>query len=254
MIKKMNILIVDDEINVLDGIRKLLKKENYSVTTVLSVREALIEMEWVHFDIILTDLMMPEINGLDFLYLIKNMKQLSLVIMLTGYASINSALQAAELGVFDYLSKPFTKEELIRVINRASAFLQNLEESPQKKELFEKQNHLFNEPGANCWYNHNDDGSIFIGIERHFLYSTGKIQTVYMPQKGDIVRQGAVFFQIFSSDLKAFALNSPFSGIISEVNELVIADPNKAFEDPYGSGWIVKLTPTEIENELKGKE
>ena len=251
MNKKMNILIVDDEINVLDGIRKLLKKENYSVTTCLSVKEALVEMEWVHFEIILTDLMMPDITGLDFLKIINKMKKLTLVIMLTGYASINSALQAAELGVFDYLSKPFTKEELIRVIKRASEFLDNLEESPLKREQFEKQNHLFNEPGANCWYIHNDDGTILIGIERHFLYATGKIQTVYIPQEGDIVRQGAVFFQIFSSDLKAFALNSPFSGIISEVNELVIADPNKAFEDPYGSGWIVKLIPTEIENEVK---
>ena len=251
MNKKMNILIVDDEINVLEGIKKLLKKENYSVTTTLSVKEALVEMEWVHFDIILTDLMMPDINGLEFLKIIKSIKKLSLVIMLTGYASINSALQAAEMGVFDYLSKPFTKEELLRVINRASDFLLNLEESPLKKEQFEKQNHLFNEPGANCWYNNNNDGTILIGIERHFLYSTGKIQTVYMPQKGDIVRQGAVFFQIFSSDLKAFALNSPFSGVISDVNDLVITDPNKAFEDPYGSGWIVKLTPTEIENEGK---
>jgi len=63
--------------------------------------------------------------------------------------------------------------------------------------------------------------------------------------------QGSVFLQIFSSDLTSHPIVSPLSGTVVEVNAAALEDPNKTLEDPYGTGWLVRLTPTRLDEEMQ---
>ncbi|MEJ5286484.1 MAG: Glycine cleavage system H protein [Candidatus Kapaibacterium sp.] len=249
---KIKILVIDDEQIVLDSIKRLLKKdENYIIETALSAMEGLAKVDEFKPNVILTDLMMPEIDGLELLKKVKEKDEKIFVIMITGYATINTALQAMQLGAFDYIAKPFTREELRRVIERAASLVEVQKTSQIKSPL---QNEIIGNIqgiGQYSWLMMNDEGLVVLGVERAFLYSVGKIQTVYLPSAGDEIRQGSVFFQIFSSDLRTQSIYSPLSGTVVEVNEKVLANPELAALDPYGEGWLIKIKPSNFEDDMK---
>jgi CheY-like chemotaxis protein/glycine cleavage system H lipoate-binding protein len=258
----INILVVDDEQIVLDSIMKHLRHESdYIVKTANSVEDALKIIDESAIDIILTDLMMPEIDGLEFLKLLKVRKDKNyhgslITIMITGYATINTALQAMQNGAFDYIAKPFTRDELKKIVRRAAEIVASAV-SVQGK-VFNRIGDRDDQAaqslkgiGENSWMMLQDDDILLIGVERPFLYSIGKIQTVYLPSMGDELRQGSVYFQLFSSDLRTLSLQSPFSGIVVEINDNVNQDPNKYLQDPYGEGWLLKLKPTQFDEEVK---
>jgi len=253
---KYNILVIDDERIVLDSIAKILKNEpEYSLTLCQSPEESRQYIMNNNYHIILTDLMMPEIDGLEILQIAKERNDKTQVIMITGYATINTALQAMQLGAFDYLSKPFTKDELKRVIQRCIESISKISPGSTKQTFSEiRREGQFSGLtgiGKYCWLMREDDGNVLIGIERSLLYSVGHIQTVYLPSKGDEIRQGSVFFQIFSNDLRAQSVTSPLSGIVKEVNQSVLDDPNNTLADPYDTGWLIKLKPENFEEEVK---
>ncbi len=257
MKKKLNILIVDDEQIVLDSITKHLRKEeNLQLITSLRVEEAIEIMKSQNIHIILTDLMMPEIDGLEFLKITKDNKPDTIVIMITGYATINTALQAMQLGAFDYIAKPFSRDELKKVVQRAAdlayASVENISgKKDRSKDDADKLLTTVKGIGEHSWMMKEDDGNVRIGVERPFLYSVGRIQSVYLPSVGDRLRQGSVYFQVFSADLRSQSLLSPISGIVVEVNENVSKNPTKSLEDPYDSGWLIKLEPDNFEEEVK---
>ena len=133
--ERKSALVVDDELSVCLGVKKLLCKENFDVDTALSGREALDKLDIKRYDIVITDMMMPVINGM---YLLKRIKENwpeTSVIMMTGYATIRTAIQAIQSGAFDYIPKPFTPEELRSVTSRA---IRKRELSSRKKEAEER--------------------------------------------------------------------------------------------------------------------
>lgn len=255
MERTLKILVVDDEQIVLDSINKHLRKDNYDVIGVLSVREGLEKIENEHIDIILTDLMMPHTDGLEFMKIVKERRPGLPVIMITGYATINTALQATQLGAFDYIAKPFSKAELKGVIKRAAELVlagnsadSNNRTAAQKASEDGK---AFKNIGDQSWIMVEEDGRVLMGVERSFLHAIGRIQTVFLPAKGDKLRQGSVYFQAFSSDMRAHTVISPLSGTVVDVNERVAGAPESLLEDPYGEGWLVRLQPSNFAYEIK---
>ncbi len=265
---KIVILIVDDEQVILDSIEKHLRHEDdLQILSALSVSEALDIMQSNKVDIILTDLMMPETDGLEFLNIIQNHDKNIKTIMITGYATINTAMQAIRSGAFDYIAKPFTRKQLKEVVRRAAdlVILSRKDANPKASTTSMGNNIAGNEITGNeisdeqinktvgdySWFALEEDGTVTIGIERAVLYSIGAIQTVYLPSVGDLVRQGSVYFQLFSAGLQTQSLQSPLSGEVVRVNEKVAADPQGALQDPYGEGWLIKIKPENFEDEIK---
>lgn len=247
----LNVLVVDDEQIVLDSIRKHLRKEPYEVLTALSAEQALelLKQETIH--IVLTDLMMPEMDGLEMMSLVKKEYPHAPIIMITGYATINTALQAMQLGAFDYIAKPFTRAELRGVVNRAADVVRAHEANPGDESGAEDTGKIFKEIGEHVWIMLEDDGNALIGAEHHFISMIGRIQTVYLPEVGDEIRQGSVFFQAFTSDMSSHNILAPLSGEVVEVNPLVSTDPGGALQDPYGEGWLIRLKPSKLEEERR---
>jgi len=109
------ILVVDDEENVCQSIKKVLGRRGYNVSHALTVEQAVNLIKEMTFDLVITDMMIPGTSGLELLQIIRtNYPELE-VIMITGYASIESAVTATKLGATAYLPKPFTPDELTKV-------------------------------------------------------------------------------------------------------------------------------------------
>jgi len=117
--RRANILVVDDEEIARKNLEHILKKENYSVTTVESGMTALEEIARNSFDVIITDLKMEKIDGIALLEKIKSRHPHTIVIMITGHASIDSAVETIRKGAFHYITKPFKLDEVRDTVRQA---------------------------------------------------------------------------------------------------------------------------------------
>ncbi|KPL01132.1 MAG: hypothetical protein AMJ91_01220 [candidate division Zixibacteria bacterium SM23_73_3] len=113
------ILVVDDEKGMCDSLQTLLSKVGYEVTTVEEGEEALRKIQKDNFDLVITDIKMPRVDGLDILKAARKKDEDALVILMTGYASLESAISAINQGAYDYLMKPIEFPELKLTIQRA---------------------------------------------------------------------------------------------------------------------------------------
>lgn len=114
------ILIVDDETAILDTLQILLRREGFEVTAAQSGREALAYLEEATPDVVLSDIRMPGVTGLDLLAAIRERDPELPVILMTAQASLQSAMQAVNQGAFYYLQKPFSNDELVALCQRAA--------------------------------------------------------------------------------------------------------------------------------------
>jgi len=113
------ILVVDDEKNQREILETILSSEGYDVTTASSGEAAMKFVESRRFDLVLTDLKMTGMSGLDLLKELTNYDKSIIVILLTAHGSVDSAVDALRLGAFDYLQKPYDKEKLLDTVSRA---------------------------------------------------------------------------------------------------------------------------------------
>jgi DNA-binding NtrC family response regulator len=113
------ILVVDDELIVCESCQRILDEEGYEVEVALSGQEAFEKMKESVFDIVITDLKMPTIDGIDVLKYIRKEFPDTIVIMITGFSTVETAVEAMKLGAFDYIPKPFTPDEVSVVVKKA---------------------------------------------------------------------------------------------------------------------------------------
>ena len=119
MSAKLQVLVIDDDAVVGRSFDRVLSEKGYDVSTVLSGEEALETMEDNNFDVVMLDLRMPGLDGMEVLKTIKQRWPDSEVIVVTGYPSIETAKEAVRLGAFNYLTKPLGPDEVIKAANDA---------------------------------------------------------------------------------------------------------------------------------------
>ncbi len=112
------VLVVDDEENTRLALTRLLSREGYQVRTASNGNEALCQLRNNPAELIITDLNMPEMNGLTFLRELNREHPMSNVIMITAFGEVESYLEALNLGVFEYINKPIRLEELKKVMGK----------------------------------------------------------------------------------------------------------------------------------------
>ncbi len=113
-----SILVVDDEENAREGLSKILSKEGYRVETAANGKEAIDTLKRQRYDLVITDMRMPLMDGFEVLREIKKMDENTGVIMITAYGEVESYLEAMNMGVFEYINKPVRVNELKRVISK----------------------------------------------------------------------------------------------------------------------------------------
>jgi len=113
------IIVVDDEKRICNNVEKILKKNNYEVVHAMSADEALEKMATESFSLLISDIVMPGKNGLELLKLVKQQWPLTKAVMMTAYASTDTAMKAIRMGALDYIPKPFTPDELRTTVDDA---------------------------------------------------------------------------------------------------------------------------------------
>jgi len=134
MSQQPSILIVDDESGILDTLRILLRKEGFEVTTAQGGKAGLDQIRSGNHDIVLTDVRMPQVTGLDILQAAREQDTMTPVILMTAQASLQTAIQAVNQGAFYYIQKPFSNDELLAILRRACEYRQIRVENRQLKQ------------------------------------------------------------------------------------------------------------------------
>lgn len=131
----MKLLLVDDNPSLVESLSQLLSGEGYHVITASDGLEALEALQQQNFDLVLTDLNMPRMGGMDLVAEIRKMSNPPLVIIITAYATMETAINSVKLGVYDYLLKPFNMDQVLHAVSRAleKRFLE--QENMQLKEM-----------------------------------------------------------------------------------------------------------------------
>ncbi len=120
MADKFSILIVDDELSVRDSLYNWFIEDGYIVECAEDAKQALATIESRNFDIILADIKMPGMDGLEMHRRIRNLNKEAIVIMMTAFASVETAVQALKEGAYDYVTKPFDPDDLSHLIRNAT--------------------------------------------------------------------------------------------------------------------------------------
>lgn len=112
------ILVVDDEVGIREGCRRILVPLDFHVEVAENGQEALRKIRAEHFDLVLLDIMMPDVSGIDLLEPIRQHDPDIVCIIITGYATVELAVQAVKRGAYDFISKPFSADELILAVTQ----------------------------------------------------------------------------------------------------------------------------------------
>jgi DNA-binding NtrC family response regulator len=137
--KHAKVLLIDDDESLLRVTAHQLKQTGYAVATAASGEEGMEQLREDDFDAVLTDLALPKMSGIDVLKEVRRLSRDTVVILITAYGTIENALEASALGAADYLTKPFSREQLRFVLGKALRMRQLEEENVQlRSELFDR--------------------------------------------------------------------------------------------------------------------
>ncbi len=134
------ILAVDDEPHMLKLLERIVQeKTDYEITTTSNALEVPGLLENARYDLIISDLKMPGMNGLDLLRLLKEQDRQEELIIITAFGSLETAIEAMSLGVFDYITKPFKREQILYTVERAMRWQRVKRDARQLSEVFERE-------------------------------------------------------------------------------------------------------------------
>jgi CheY-like chemotaxis protein/glycine cleavage system H lipoate-binding protein len=261
---KARILCVDDEQVILDSFRKILVLDGYSVDTVETGQEALGLIQQHHYDFLFTDLKMPSMAGEDVAKSAKHLRPDIDVIVITGYATVESAVDCMKHGVMDYIQKPFTENELNEMVKK---FLYRRQERIEKElkprvhishisELSSFPAAEFVIPGGafisegHCWLTLEAEGAVKVGIDDFAKKLLGKINDIEFPNLGMKVKAGQSLFSIRIGK-RTVAFKSPVSGQVTKVNKFLGENLGSLEATPYGQNWICTIDADDFDSELK---
>ena len=148
--EKTQIMIVDDEENILNFMKHALQDMGYKVTVFSDAENAIEEIKKETYDLVITDLMMPKLSGIEFVKMSKKISPETDVIVMTGFPSVESAVECMKLGATEYLAKPLDLEYL-NIIVEKSLYKRTLEKRAAEREYFEQISRV---DGLTGLYNH----------------------------------------------------------------------------------------------------
>ena len=258
------ILCVDDEEVILDSFRKILVVDGYSVDTVENGKEALNLIQNHHYDFVFTDLKMPEMDGIDVTKAVKHVRPDIDVIIITGYATVESAVETMKYGALDYVQKPFSEDELLEfakkcLVKRKDRIKNELKPKIQLTQLADQDQPISEEftiPGgvfisdAHCWLNLTQEGMARIGIDDFAKKVIGHIDDVELPNIGRVIKKNQVLFTVKQGN-RPIPFKTPVSGKIVKINSDLPKDIDDLDITSYGKNWICTIDADNLDNDLK---
>jgi len=260
---KSRILCVDDEEVILDSFRKILVLDGYSIDTVMTGKEALGLVQSHHYDFVFTDLKMPEMSGEDVVKAVKHLRPDIDVIIITGYATVESAVECMKYGATDYIQKPFTENELLDmtkkfVIRRNDRIQKELKPRVHVTHLPSAEGLLNSEfaiPGGvfisegHTWASMEEDGTVKIGLDDFAKKFIGRIDDIEAPNLGMTIKKGQPLFYV-KQGYRTIPFNAPVSGRVANVNSALKRDLKALDMTPYGENWVCTVDAENLDSDL----
>ena len=261
---KARILCVDDEKIILDSFRKILVLDGYSVDTVENGSEALPLLRTNHYDFVYVDLKMPGMSGVEVTKAVKHIRPDIDVVIITGYASVDTAVETMKYGAMDYVEKPFTEDELlgftgrclIKRQERIKAELGPRVQIAEVSDFVARDVDQFSIPGGvfisegHCWLSLNENGSAKIGIDDFAKKMVGQITEIDPPNIGRVISSGEPLFNI-RIGRRIIPFVSPVSGKIIKLNDHLLENADLLDMNCYNKNWICQIDMENFEFELQ---
>jgi CheY-like chemotaxis protein/glycine cleavage system H lipoate-binding protein len=262
---KARILAVDDEKIVLDSLRKMLTLAGYSIDTVEDGSEALGLVSKRDYDFVFTDLKMPGMDGVEVTRAVRHLRPDIDVVVITGYATIETAVETVRYGAMDYIEKPFTEDELLAFVRAALIKrLARLEKQARHKIRLvkpgireSKSRFELNVPAGafvspqHAWARIELNGAVRVGLDDLIRKIFTKADRVELPEAGQKIQKGNTLFSVGFGDF-SLDIPSPFSGTVISVNSEHADHPEWLAIKPFELSWMCRVEPSNLAAELPG--
>ena len=257
------ILCVDDEEIVLDSFRKILVLDGYSVDTVQTGPEALGLIQKRHYDFVFTDLRMPDMDGVEVAKSVKHMRPDIDVVIITGYATVETAVECMKSGALDYVQKPFTEDELRAFVRKA--LIKRQDQIAKRLLPRIRITHgtdsgaaragEFSIPGGvwisqgHCWTSLSEDGAARVGLDDFAKKLIGRVDAYEMPVPDAMVRAGQPLFAV-RQGTRRIQFPAPVSGRVVRVNSALPAKKQDPEVSPYHNHWVCEIAGDKLGEEI----
>jgi len=251
--EEIKILIVDDEQVVVDSLIKICSLKGFNGSPAYTAEEGLQLLEKDKFDLILCDIMLPELNGFEFLDELHARKIETAVIMMTGYSTVENAVKALNHGAIDYVPKPFAVDEILSVLHRGINYVEikrKIKEAESTDVIFVECPSKYSRLGCLSWVNITEEGSALVGVTDLYMRTLDIFDYIQLKEVDEEIYQGSSCAKFVSDDEHSHDLLSPISGKIIERNEELLSNENILEKDPFFKGWLYRVIPSDIEYEL----
>jgi DNA-binding response OmpR family regulator len=246
MLDDPRLLVVDDEEVICEGCRRIFSRQGFEVEKCSDACQGLSLAKQNDYSAILLDIKMPTMDGIAFLESLRKLKADVPVVLMTGYPSIPNAASAIRLGASDYVTKPFTPEEITQAVHR----LLHHDPTPSRKPP-PAEPAVSAEPfrfWRSAWFQLGDQRATRVGAVLTDP-TTAQIEAVRLPRIGEVVYQGLPLAAVTVADKPPQFIPAPLSGVVVAVNEALKQNPALLLGDPCGKGWIACLSATRAEDE-----
>lgn len=261
---KARILCVDDEQVILDSFRKILVLDGYSVDTVQTGQEALGLLQTHHYDFVFTDLKMPAMSGVEVTKAVKHVRPDIDVVIITGYATVETAVECMKHGAMDYVQKPFTEDELLAFVKKALIKRQDRIQKQLKPRVHITHVSAVGHTGADefaipggvfiseghCWAAMFEDGTVRVGMDDFARKLLGTVDGIGFPNLGMTVQRGQALFTVMQGTRRVPFI-SPVSGKVIETNTGLGKHPDALESTSYGENWVCVIDADKLDEEIR---
>lgn len=249
---KQRILVVDDDPVIGLSCKRILGAEGFTVFTAKDGESAIDKISREEFDLVITDVRLPDVYGLTVVRETKNVQPKADVVVITGYPSLDDAKESIKLGAFEYLEKPFTPDFMMNVAKKVfdnrgwilrKAYIDQFRDYVVCSSDMDNQT-LYYKDGT--WARPLKDGMWEVGIDvRHFL-AGGQLLFVEMVRDLKALAHGEPFARLIASDGRIYDIVAPMTGVVKETNGHVNDAICSLLNNHLCEGWflwLVKISP-----------
>jgi len=245
--EKGKILVLDDDPVVNLSCRRILGAEGYSISTVEKGEDALLRLSKEDFDLLITDVRLPDISGMTVLKEARVIKPKTDVVIITGYPTLEDAKESIKLGAFEYIEKPFTPDFMINVAKKVfdkrgwilrQAFIDEFRDYVVP--LRDKENPvIFYKEGT--WARPTKEGLWEIGCDLRYWLLAGELMYVDFIRDIERLKAGEPFARIYTSGGKSNELLSPMNAELREINTKANDVMAVLLKEHLSEGWLLWL-------------
>jgi CheY-like chemotaxis protein len=245
--EKGRILVLDDDPIVTLSCKRILGAEGYSISTVEKGEDALNKLAKEDFDLLISDVRLPDISGMEVLKESRILKPKTDVVIITGYPTLDDAKESTRLGALEYIEKPFTPDFMLNAAKKVfdtrgwilrQAFIDDFRDSVSPVKDNENPV-IFYKDGT--WAKPYKNGLWEIGCDLRYWMLSGNLMYVEFIKNMERLVAGQSFARIYSSSGKGSDLLSPMNGELKEINMKANDVMCALIKDHLSEGWLLWL-------------